>query len=482
MDRRHRVCKAQSIVDSSTAKLFQDLAIALGLGLLVGLERERTAVELAGLRSFALVTILGTISSAAAIALQSPWLIAVPGLGLATMIFVHGRRRATKDPGAGFTTEAALLVMFMVGAYLPLGPRTVAVAVGAMVAVLLQFKPELHGLARRIGDRDLDAFMKFVLITFVVLPTLPRRIPGLPEGTVLDVVNPYEAWWLVVLIVGINLFGYAAYKLWGVASGMLLNGFLGGLISSTATTVANSRAVRTHPKSAGTAAVVVAVASSVVCLRVLFEVAVVEFVRRPGGQPSAGEAQLLSVMAVPMSAIFVAALVPALVVWYRLNASKPEPLPDKNPTQLRSALMFAVAYVVILVALDSAHRYLPTLGPWVVAALSGLTDMDAVTLSTARLVGGGRLESIDGRNLILIAFLSNLFFKWCLTATLGGRDLLRRVTPLFLMPCVVCLAMFVLPPARVEVPGAAPSRQAETSADPSSAANHEAQETPAATR
>jgi uncharacterized membrane protein (DUF4010 family) len=273
---------------------------------------------------------------------------------------------------------------------------------------------------------------------------------------VLDVVNPYEAWWLVVLIVGINLFGYAAYKLWGVASGMLLNGLLGGLISSTATTAGNSRAVHANPRGARTAAVVVMIASSVVCLRGMFEVAVVAWTHQPA-EHTADAASLSSALLLPMLLLFVGAMGPALFAWFRLSGGKPEPLPEQNPTQLRSALMFAAAYVVILVALDAAHRHFPTLGPTVVSALSGLTDMDAVTLSTARLVGGGRVSNVEGTRLILIAFLSNLAFKWCLAGTLGGREFLREISKLFVWPAALCAAMIIAPPPAVTLPEFAPA-------------------------
>ena len=171
-------------------------------------------------------------------------------------------REGSPDPG--LTTEVAMLLMFAVGAYLVIGHKEVAIAIGGGVAVLLQAKGQMHGVARRLGDEDLKAIMQFALLSLVILPVLPNRAYG-PYA----VLNPHHIWLMVCLIVGISLGGYIVYKFVGEKAGIVLGGILGGLISSTATTVSYARRSAEAPKSSAGAAIVVMIASTVVFVRVL---------------------------------------------------------------------------------------------------------------------------------------------------------------------------------------------------------------------
>lgn len=249
---------------------FRHLAIAVGLGLLVGLQRERAKSGLAGVRTFPLITMLGAICGMLALTLGA-WVLAAGFLALAAIIVV-GRvalmRRRTAD--LGLTTEVAILLMFGVGATLVSGNEVVAIAVGGAVAVLLQFKGPMHGFAARLGDEDLKAIMKFALLSLVILPVLPDQ----PYGPY-AVWNPRQIWWMVVLIVGINLGGYIAYKFFGEKSGLALGGILGGLISTTATTVSYARRTVLFADASQQAAIVIMIASTVGTLRILAEIGVV---------------------------------------------------------------------------------------------------------------------------------------------------------------------------------------------------------------
>ena len=154
-----------------TATAFRHLAIAVGLGLLVGLQRERAKSGLAGLRTFALITMFGAICGMLSATLGA-WIIAAGFLALAALIVVGNvaaLKQGVTDPG--LTTEIAILLMFGVGAFLVNGNESVAIAVGGAVAVLLQFKDPLHGFAARLGDKDLRAIMQFALLSLVIPPT-----------------------------------------------------------------------------------------------------------------------------------------------------------------------------------------------------------------------------------------------------------------------------------------------------------------------
>jgi uncharacterized membrane protein (DUF4010 family) len=245
-----------TVLGDDVAATFQRLGAALLLGMLVGLQRQRTST-MAGLRTFPIITLLGTLAALVDRQLGAGgWVIGAAMLSTAAMMVVgniHQIRQATGD--GGITTEAAVLFMFALGAYLAYGDLVIAVALGAGTAVLLQFKGELHGIAARLGDQDLRAIMQFALITCIVLPILPNR-----EFGPLAVLNPFKTWLMVVLIVGISLGGYIVYKFWGARAGILLGGILGGAISSTATTASYARRTAASPETTPLAAAVILIA------------------------------------------------------------------------------------------------------------------------------------------------------------------------------------------------------------------------------
>jgi uncharacterized membrane protein (DUF4010 family) len=389
--------------------VFVQLAISLMLGLLVGLQRQRTGHTVAGIRTFPLITAFGTVCAWLA-ADHGGWVIAAGFLALAALLVV-GNLMQNKGGGAdaGQTTEVAALLLFGIGAYLVIGEMAVAVALGGVVALLLHYKELLHGFAARIGERDVTAIMQFVLVSLVVLPVLPNQTFG-PY----DVLNPFQIWLMVVLIVGIGLAGYVAYKLFGARAGTVLGGLLGGLISSTATTVSYARRTASAPSLGALGALVIMIASGTVFVRVLTEIAVVA----PGQ---------FRAIAPPLAAMLVVCSVIAAFMYSRSQGREGEMPVQGNPANLRTAITFGGVYAVIYLAVAAAKDEFGIRGLYTVAVLSGLTDMDAITLSTAQLVNQGRLETATGWQLILIASLSNLVFKASLVAVLGSRALLHHV-------------------------------------------------------
>ena len=404
---------------------FQQLGISLALGLLIGLQRERAASRLAGFRTFALAAVFGTITAQLSGVLGG-WIVAAGLIGLVGII-VAGNLLRLRDPGAdsGQTTEVALLLTFGVGAYLAIGPAAVAIAVGAGTAVLLWAKPQLHNFAGRLGEQDFRAIMQFVLISGVILPILPNRAYG-----PFSVLNPQQIWWMVVLVVGIGLAAYVAYKLLGNRGGTIVAGLLGGAVSSTATTVGAARRTAKTPEASGSAAIVICLAAGVVFLRVLLEIAVAA----PG---------FLSAAAVPFGALLVLFLLLAAFLWKRQSRDS-EPLPaHENPSGLKPALLFGLLYGIVLFATAAARESFGVSGLYAVSALSGLTDVDAITLSTAQLVRTGRLDPATGWRLILVALLSNLLFKGAAIAVLGSRRLLVRIAGPFLLALGVGVLLLI---------------------------------------
>jgi uncharacterized membrane protein (DUF4010 family) len=395
------------------AELFQRLGIALGLGLLVGLQRERAGSRLAGFRTFPLVTVLGALCALLGEEFGG-WVVGV-GLAALAIVIVVGNlpMLKTDEEPQGVTTEVAMLVMFVVGASVVAGHAAVAIAVGGTVAVLLHLKPQMHALAAKIGDRDFKAIMQFALISLVILPVLPNRAYG-----PLQVWNPFKIWLMVVLIVGISLGGYVIYKFVGPRAGMLVNGILGGLISSTATTVSMARRSKQSPATAGQAAFVILAASAIVFVRVAILVGFTApaFLRTAGG---------------PLAGMFVIMAALGWWNWRRVRGESAALLEQENPSELKPAILFALLYAGILLAVAAVKQFFGEGGLYAVALLSGLTDMDAITLSIAQLVHSAQIAPDTGWRLILVAAMSNLVFKTATVAVLGNRQLLGRIAVSF---------------------------------------------------
>jgi uncharacterized membrane protein (DUF4010 family) len=427
--------------------VFLQVGIAVGLGLLVGLQRERTQSQLGGLRTFPVVTLFGTLCALLAQSFGG-WTIAAGLVALAVLMTtmniilsvaqMRRDREAEVDPG--LTTEAAMLLMFCVGAYVVTGYVEVAIALGGGLAVLLYLKGQLHGIAAKLEEADIKAIMQFALISLVILPVLPNETYG-PY----DVLNPRNIWLMVVLIVGISLGGYIIYKFVGSSAGLVLGGILGGLISSTATTVSYARRTANAPDTSSIAAVVLTIASAIVYGRLLIEIAAVA----PG---------FLRVAAGPIGVMLGLSVLLSAAAWFARGGEDGEMPPQGNPAELKAALFFGFLYAVVLFVVAAVKERFGAAGLYIVAAISGLTDVDAITLSTAKLVDTNHLGPDTAWRIIILASLSNLVFKAGIVAALGNRRLLMRVLVLFGIIAAASIAVLLLwPDATPPAPAAAPA-------------------------
>ena len=338
-------------------ELIRDLGIALGLGLLVGLQREWSQSKLAGIRTFALITLLGALSGMVAVQTANAWILAASLLAVAILFWIGNRLRlagGSADPG--ITTEVAGFVMFIVGATVMLGHAAVAVVTTGAVAALLHWKKPLHTLAERMGEDDFRAIVRLAIIGMVILPILPNRAYG-PY----DVLNPFAIWLMVVLIVGISMAAYVAHRLLGAQVGTLLAGLLGGLISSTATTVSYARRSRARHDESAIAAIVIMIASTVVFGRVLFEIALVA----PG---------ILDRVGPPLGAMMLFMAVVSVVAFMTARSNLESPEAGAPPSDLKAAVLFGVLYAAVLFAVAAVKDRFGDPGMYVVAGLSGMTD------------------------------------------------------------------------------------------------------------
>lgn len=399
----------------------QSFALALLIGALVGIEREKKKAEEGGvgahgLRTFILFAELGALGGFLAARLASPWiLVATLAAAAAPVVAGYVQESRVRPSSIGLTTEAAALVVCLLGALATLGQPALAVVLGIATAATLAYKQPLHGLIQKLGWPDVYAGLRLLVATFVVLPFLPNRAVD-PWGAL----NPYSLWRLVLLISSLSLIGYAATRLLGADKGAALTGLTGGLASSTAVTLSFAKRSREEAESTPAPALAcgILVAWAVMFARVLVEVLVVN-------------RDLVGKVAVPFSAMGLAALAAAAILFrqgsggHRATPPAGPEVPLKNPFSLTSAAKFAAFFALVLLVVKLAQGRLPGAGVYAVAALAGLTDVDAITLSMAQYARTGSPEVAV--TAIGIAALSNTLTKCALVAALGAASLRKPI-------------------------------------------------------
>lgn len=403
--------------------LLRNFAIALLIGALIGVEREkkkeRDRVSIGGLRTFILIAEAGALAAWLSERLDSNWLFAAVGGGLVALLVIGYLAETRAIPAGedrddvGMTTEAAALVTYLLGGATLFGFPEVAVALAIVTSALLALKAPLHGLVRQIGQEDMVAGLKLLFATFIVLPLLPNE-PVDPWGAL----NPYKLWWLVILISGLSLAGYIAVRLLGQRRGTALTGIFGGLVSSTAVTLSFARRTRTGGEAgpdvlANALAVGILLAWAIMFVRVLVEVAVVHL-------------PMLVPVLIPMVAMGAVTAGASFHFFRRSGQEEKEErqVELRNPFNLWSAITFGLFFAVILLLVELTREYLPESGIYVVAGLAGMTDVDAITLSMAQYAGETGRTTLAVRA-VVIAVLSNTVVK-CGMVVLLGRGPLRK--------------------------------------------------------
>ncbi|MGQ9821138.1 MAG: MgtC/SapB family protein [Thermogutta sp.] len=406
--------------------IFLRLGMCVLLGFLVGLQRERTEAGMPGLRTFPLIALAGGVFATIGTMIGA-WVPAAALLALVALLFFPQWLRIHQtEPDPGITTSMAAILMYGAGALLVLARLEIGVVVGGVIAVLLQFKPEMHRFSDQLAADDLRAIMQFVLISCIILPVLPNT-PIDPYG----VIRPFNVWLMVVLIVAISLSGYIAYKLVGQGAGVLLSGLLGGAVSSTAATISAARQVKANRNLLSAGTVIILLASTVMFARVFLEMLVIN--------------QTFFMRSVPpLLTLAVATLLPALAFWRRTRQSPPLTADAKNPTHMRTAIVFAAAYAVVLFLLAAVKDGLGDRGLFALAFLSGLHDMDAVTLSLARMASADTAIMENGWRYLTVAVLANMLVKSAFAGILGGWKLGRDVAFAFAVPAAVGILLILI--------------------------------------
>ena len=401
--------------------MMQNFFIALLLGALVGIEREKHRSDeqpssFAGVRTFILFAQAGAISAWLSLQLQSPWLfivtVLVVAIAVITAYYMENRRTANTP---GLTTEISAITVCLLGGAVVYGYTELAVMLGIITTATLTFKQPLHGIVSKIGYDDLYAGMKLLIATFIVLPLLPDRAIDPWQA-----LNPYKLWLLVILISSLSLLGYIAVRWLGQAKGALFTGITGGLASSTAATLsfARSSKLEADPLAADHQAAGVLMSWFVMFNRVMI---VVSIVFKP----------LLASLWFAFSAMAVTTLI--LAAGFYWHGSRRYQVPQQsavklnNPFSLISAIKFGAFFAAILLLVKVTEHYVTAEGLYLLAAIAGLTDVDAITLSMAE-YGSQNADAISlAASAVVVAALSNTVVKCAMVFSLGGRALANKI-------------------------------------------------------
>ena len=395
----------------------QNFAIAILIGVLIGIEREKrrdTEVTIGGIRTFVLLAIMGAVGGYLSDQFDRIWpLLAVVALGGVTVVAGFLMDADERKGPIGLVTELAAIVVTMLAGLATLGQPALAVCLGIVVAALLAYKQPLHGLIDKIGWDDLFAGLRLLIASFIILPLLPDYTVD-PWGAL----NPRKLWLLVVMISGLSMIGYVATRWLGPGRGTVITGLTGGLVSSTAATLAFSR--QSKESDDAQAAQMLATGTLLAWAVMFFRVLVISFAVYPA---------LLRELAVPMTAMGLACLASAgFLLWRRRSdatRSQPGEIAISTPFTLTQATKFGLLFVMILLVVKIVGDLDLPGGLYVVAALAGLTDVDAISLSMAQHARGG--ATLVATIAIVIATLANTAVKAGMAASIGSAGYRRLI-------------------------------------------------------
>jgi uncharacterized membrane protein (DUF4010 family) len=401
----------------SAADLFFRFGIALGIGFLIGLQREFSfrgsqATAFAGVRTFTLLSLGGC--TAALVADTAGSAVLAVFLGAVGALVIASYLRTSRQGDVGSTTEVAALLTALNGALCYWGMLQLAAAIGVATTVVLSAKLPLQKLVARLTMEDLVATLKFAVVTAIVLPVLPREPLGEPP---FDVLVPYDLWLMVVLISGLGFIGYVLIQIVGPRRGIGLTGVLGGLVSSTALTLSFAQKSREDEDLAKPFALAIVVAWTMMFARMLAAVAVVN-------------RDLLGALWLPLSAAGAAGALYAAWLHFSERASPETQMTFSNPFELGPSLRFGLLYAVVLLISRTAQMELGDRGVILSALAAGIADVDAITLSLSELSRSGQRLSLEAAALgVTIAAMANTALKGGIVLVTGSSSLRRRIWP-----------------------------------------------------
>ncbi len=397
--------------------LFARFGLAMTIGFLIGLQRERahgiTGEILAGERTFALLSLTGAMAAMLSDQQDTPWILAMVVFAAAALSIIGYFTDAWRSEHVGITTEVAILVAVMIGALCYWGYLTLAAATGIATTVVLSIKLETDRFVKALTHEEVGAALQLAVISAIVLPLLPNESFGPPP---FDVLNPFNIWLMVVFISAINFLGYIMVKIAGPKQGVGMAGILGGLASSTAVTLSFSKRSQTEKGFSKPFALAIMAAWVVMFIRVLIEVGLLNL-------------PLLKVVWLPIAAAGVVTLLYSYYLYRTQHEVGASDVEISNPLDLVSALRFGVLYAVVLFVSRAALLNYGDTGLFFSSILSGLVAVNPITLSMAELSRTGELALGTASQAIVLAAMSNTIVKGGIIFMSGSVGLRKVIWP-----------------------------------------------------
>jgi len=384
------------------------LLVALAIGLLIGIERgwrdrdEEEGTRIAGVRTFSLIGLLGAV--AALLSQQAGvWFLCSAFLAVSALIIASHILGVRANKDVGTTTAFTMMLTFSLAAWSAYDQPIPALAITVVVMALLGYKPVLHGWLKKISPGDFFSGIKLLIISIVLLPLLPNQGYG-PWNAL----NPYWIWWMVVLVSGLSFLGYLLIQITGKKTGTIITAIAGGLISSTATTLTLARFAR-EEQGRSLFAGAVLLTSAIMFPRVMIEVMVVN--------PA-----LLHPLWIPLVVMLIGLLCVFYLLWLwqkKKPAQNTPPIEHKSPLQLSMALKIGLLLAAMLLLSEAAKTWLGDVGIYALALVSGLMDVDAITLSLSHSAKSDLAGDVAARG-ILLACTTNTLVKGVLFTVIAG--------------------------------------------------------------
>jgi len=307
----------------------------------------------------------------------------------------------------GIVTEVSLLTMFLIGVLVSTGPIIMATSIAGILTVILHVKLELHRFAAKFSKEEIRSLMQFVAITLVIFPIFPEKSFG-PN----NVINLQQIWLMVIFINGISLIGQIIYKFKGEKDGVIWAGLIGGMISSTATTLNSSRIIRATNNQIIYYSIIILTAWTTLYLRVFIELLTVS--------PSFN-------VTLPLLMLIIVSSFSIILIWKKNHSQISENNIEYKPTSLKVALSFAFFYSLVIYLFAFMKDEMGSNTQSIVAFISGIVDVDAITLSTGRLVEKGIITPQKGHQHLFLALFANLLFKGTISLIIGGKELFKMI-------------------------------------------------------
>ncbi|HIH11130.1 TPA: MgtC/SapB family protein [Candidatus Woesearchaeota archaeon] len=390
-------------------ELLQHFLLAIVLGTLIGLEREyaryrKRGHDFAGIRTFPLIALFGALGAYLA-ELISIWilLISMSLIGLLIIFAYLAITRHTKTH-FGATSEMAGFLTFFIGVLSYYGETSFALMLTIIITIILYARSVLHHLAERVTKQEMTHTLLFIVIAFLILPFLPDKGYGPYE-----IFNPFLVWLMVVFVSGISFIGYALIK-WLGRKGLLVTAALGGIISSTIVATSFAARSKTEKKYVHLLALGVIIANGVMIIRVLIEVFAIN-------------RQLFLHLIIPLGILIVITAVLTHFSLQKLHKKKTNysQIQVSSPFKLLPALKFALLFAGTIALIKIGHLYLSSQGVYLISFISGLANVDAITVSLSQLAENSITSSVAAKG-ILIGVLTNTAVKAGIAAWLGGKE------------------------------------------------------------